>query len=198
MTERIRSSYSVAQSSSDASAMSGTTVRTAASPRSSTFFSRMAAAIFGRNSFATLSCTKRVSIALQTAGRDVFAFSAMRSAMSRSALSSTNVWQIPAPVSMTGTALSVTTRWISPAPPRGMIKSRRPVRLIITPTASRLALSMNCSAPSGTPSFSAASARIELMARFDFRASEPPRNITAFPDFRQSAAASAVTFGRAS
>ena len=105
---------------------------------------------------------------------------------------------MPAPVSITGTALSVTTRRISPAPPRGIITSRSPVRFIITPTASRLALSMNCSAPFGIPAFSAASTRTRLTARFDCSASEPPRKRTAFPDFRQRAAASAVTFGRAS
>ncbi len=43
------------------------------------------------------------SAALQTDGRDVFAFSRMDSAMSRSASASTYTWQLPTPVSITGT-----------------------------------------------------------------------------------------------
>jgi hypothetical protein len=36
------------------------------------------------------------------------------------------------------------------------------------------------------------------MARLEFALSEPPRRITALPDFKHSAPASAVTFGRLS
>ena len=79
---------------------------------------------------------KTVSIALQTAGREVLALRMIFVANSKSANSSTNTWQIPTPVSITGTELFSTTRFIKPAPPRGMITSTYLFKRIITSTAS--------------------------------------------------------------
>ena len=49
-------------------------------------------------------------MALQTDGREVFAFMQILIAMSKSASLSTNVWQTPVPVSITGTVLCSTIR----------------------------------------------------------------------------------------
>ena len=61
-------------------------------------------------------------------------------------------------------------------------------------TASRSVVSMNMIASGGTSPV--ASRRIEAIEALVANASLPPRRTTAFPDLRQSAAASAVTFGR--
>lgn len=53
-----------------------------------------------------------------------FALYIMFAAISISALSSTKTWQLPTPVSITGTFAFSTTALIRPAPPRGMSKSR--------------------------------------------------------------------------
>ena len=50
----------------------------------------------------------------------------------------------------------------------------------------------------GKPAFSIASRIISAIALFELIASLPPRRITALPAFKHSAAASEVTFGRAS
>ena len=69
-------------------------------------------------------CTRQTSAALQTEGRLVLALSMMFSAMSKSASRSMYTWQMPVPVSITGTRAFSTTARISPAPPRGMSRSR--------------------------------------------------------------------------
>ena len=56
-----------------------------------------------KNSFATPWWTKIVSIALQTEGREILALTATSTAVSKSASWSMYRWQIPAPVSITGT-----------------------------------------------------------------------------------------------
>ena len=61
------------------------------------------------NFAATRECTSNFSAALQTDGRWVLALRMMRLAISKSADSSTKMWQLPAPVSITGTnAFSIT------------------------------------------------------------------------------------------
>ena len=57
--------------------------------------------------------------------------------MSRSAAASTYTWQLPTPVSITGTVDSSTTDWIRPAPPRGISTSTRPRARISSLTVSR-------------------------------------------------------------
>jgi len=57
-------------------------------------------------------------------------------------------------------------------------------------------VSTSCTASAGAPTFSSALARTVAIAMFDSIASLPPRSTTAFPDFTQRPAASAVTFGR--
>ncbi len=63
-------------------------------------------------------------------------------------------------------------------------------------TAARSGVSTYWMASAGSPVFSTALARSWAMTVLDSSASLPPRSRTAFPDFRQSAAASAVTLGR--
>ena len=69
------------------------------------------------------------SAALQTEGRCVLALITMGSAISKSADSSTKIWQFPAPVSITGTVEFSVTKVMRPAPPRGMITSTKPAGL---------------------------------------------------------------------
>ncbi len=52
--------------------------------------------------------------------------------------------------------------------------------------------------PSGRPAATAASEAIEESTAFEWAAVEEPRKTIALPDFKHSAAASIVTFGRAS
>ena len=81
------------------------------------------------------------------------------------------------------------------SPPLGIIRSIYSSNFSISSTASLSVVGISWIAASGIPSFAPASFKILQMAIFEFIASEPPRNITAFPDFMQSPAASAVTFG---
>ena len=53
-------------------------------------------------------------------------------------------------------------------------------------------------APAGTPTDSAARAAIAVSTEFEHAALDDPRRTIALPDFKHSAAASIVTFGRAS
>ena len=53
-------------------------------------------------------------------------------------------------------------------------------------------------APSGNPAANPASTATSARTAFDAAAIDDPRSTIALPDFRQSAAASIVTFGRAS
>ena len=63
-------------------------------------------------------------------------------------------------------------------------------------TASRSVTSTNWMASGGAPVFSSALASTAAISVLDSIASLPPRSSTALPDFTQSPAASAVTFGR--
>ena len=131
--------------------------------------------------------------------RWVLALTTIASALSRSAARSTYTWQLPTPVSMTGTVDSSTTLRIRPAPPRGMSTSTMPRARI-----SSLTLSWESPGTSWTTSaveaggLAAASRSTSTIAALLERALELPRSRTALPDFRQMPAASAVTLGRAS
>ena len=122
LADIIRSLYSVPQSSSFAGTAPPSSINFL-SPLISTFFSLRAFVTMGMNLSAMASCTRRLSHALHTPGLWVFAFITIFTAISKSALSSTYVWQFPVPVSITGTVLFNTTDWISPAPPLGISTS---------------------------------------------------------------------------
>jgi hypothetical protein len=119
------------------------------------------------------------------------------SAMAGSAEASTYTWQLPSPVSMTGTRDSRTTRWISEAPPRGMTTSTRPRAFSSSPTDARSAGSSSTK-PAGRPAFSPASVSTPISAVLVTKAEAEPRSRAALPLLRQRPAASTVTFGRAS
>src|SRR5205085_10461297 len=157
-----------------------------------------AGSALARNASATDSCTSTDSAALHTDGREVFALSRIDSAMSRSAAASTYTWQLPTPVSITGTVESSTTDLISDAPPRGMSTSTLPRARISSLTESRDDASRSWTASAGSPAEETADRRIATIAALDCAADDDPRSSTALPDFRHSPAASAVTFGRAS
>ena len=160
--------------------------------------SRSAGSARPRNAPATSACTSSDSAALHTEGRDVLAFNRIDSAMSRSALASTYTWQLPTPVSITGTVDSSTTDRISDAPPRGMRTSTNPRARISSLTESRDDESSNWTASAGSPAASTASRSTATIAALDRAADEDPRSSTALPDLSASPAASAVTLGRAS
>ncbi len=81
-------------------------------------------------------------------------------------------------------------------PPRGTITSTYSVMVISRPTAARSVVSITCTASDGSPAADRPSATSAASAVLDSIASEPPRRMVALPDFRHSAAASMVTFGR--
>ena len=93
------------------------------SPRISTGCLTSLSARAGRSFSAIFLCTTRDSAALHTPILCVFAFSIMSIAMSISADSSTNMWQFPVPVSITGTVAFLTTKLISLPLPLGIIRS---------------------------------------------------------------------------
>ena len=85
-----------------------------------------------------------------------------------------------------------------PLPPRGTITSTNSGMAISSPTAARSVVSMTCTAAAGRPAASSPARTQAAIAWLQCRASLPPRRIAALPLFRHSAAASAVTLGRAS
>ena len=97
------------------------------------------------------ACTSSDSAVLQVDSRWVFEFSTTASAFSRSAASSTYTWQLPTPVSITGTVDSSTTVLISDAPPRGISTSTRPRARISSLTESRVLASSSWIEPAGRP-----------------------------------------------
>ena len=145
---------------------------------------------------AIFSWTTSDSHALHTPRRCVFALTTIRTAMSRSAVSSTKMWQFPVPVSITGTVLFCTTFAMSPAPPLGIRTSIYLFSFIIWLTTARSVFSTRRSASSGRLHFFKPSRITFVTARLEWIASEPPRRITTFPVLKQSPKASAVTFGR--
>ncbi len=194
--------YSVSQSSNDASTTVAGDPSASSSTRSSpctvTPASASAASARGRNAAAMSWCTSSVSAALQTLGRCALELTRMSTAMSRSASASTYTWQLPVPVSITGTVDSSTTVRISDAPPRGISTSTMPRARISSRTDSRLSPGTSCTASAGSPEPPTASRRTFTRAALEADAEDEPRSSTALPDLRQRAAASTVTFGRAS
>ena len=99
---------------------------------------------------------------------------------------------------MTGTLATLFSAFFSPSPPLGMIRSTSP---------SWVASSSSCSWPppesseteaAGSSAAASASAISPARKALELSALLEPRSTAALPLFRQSAAASIVTFGRAS
>ena len=97
---------------------------------------------------------------------------------------------------MVGTVAFSTTERISPLPPRGMSRSTYSFIRISSVAVSRDVSSAMASTSLSMPASASARLRTETIARFEWMASLPPRSTAALPLFTQSAAASAVTFGR--
>ena len=85
---------------------------------------------------------------------------------------------------------------IREAPPRGIRQSITPSRRMNSTAAWRRLSSTRTTTSSGSPAFRAAWRRQATMATLELTAEDEPRSMVAFPAFRQSPAASLVTFGR--
>ena len=96
---------------------------------------------------------------------------------------------------MTGIFDCSTTARMSDSPPRGMHRSMRLSSWRRCFTASRLVVLMSCMVFGSRADSLSACWMMFAMAVFECSASLPPRRMVALPAFRQSAAASAVTFG---
>ena len=99
---------------------------------------------------------------------------------------------------MTGTVATPLSAAFRPSPPRGMIRSTTPLWVASSASSSRPPPATRASAPAGSPAASAASMATAARTAFEWAAEDEPRSTMALPDFRASAAASIVTFGRAS
>ncbi len=108
------------------------------------------------------------------------------------------MWQLPTPVSMTGTVDSSTTVRISPAPPRGMMRSTMPRSRSSALTESWSTPGTRLTTSAGSPTLSAALRRTAISAVLLWYAEPLPRSSATLPLLRQSPAASTVTLGRAS
>ena len=97
-----------------------------------------------------------------------------------------------------GTRATALIAFFRPSPPRGMIRSTTPSSCASSVSSSRPPPATSASAPAGSPAPSAASRAIRASTALECAADDDPRSSTALPDFRHSAAASIVTFGRAS
>ena len=95
---------------------------------------------------------------------------------------------------MTGTVATASSAFFSPSPPRGITRSTSPFCVASSASSSRPPRK-SVTAPSGRPEASAAT---RASTSFECAAEDDPRSTIAFPDFRHSAVASIVTFGRAS
>ena len=134
---------------------------------------------------------------MHTLGRCVFELSRISSARSRSASASTYTWQLPTPVSITGTVDSRHHGLDQPgATPRNQYVDQ-PARLHEFLHRGPIP-GTPWTTSAGNPADSAASRSTAMIASLDAAAEDEPRSRTALPDFRQIPAASAVTFGRAS
>ena len=87
------------------------------------------------------------------------ALSTIARAMSRSASRSTYTWQLPTPVSITGTVDSSTTERIRPAPPRGISTSTSPRARISSLADSWPSPGTSCTTSAGRPAPAAAVAQ---------------------------------------
>src|SRR3954453_8433232 len=101
--------YSVPQSVEVAATTSSLYARTLGSPCTVTPARASSSSTSGRNESAMSACTSSDSAVLQVDRRWVLEFSTTASAFSRSAAASTYTWQLPTPVSITGTVDSSTT-----------------------------------------------------------------------------------------
>ena len=135
---------------------------------------------------------------MQTEGRWTFALTAIATASSMSAEASTSTWHTPADAYITGTVACSLRAFFSPSPPRGMIRSTTPSCVASWRSSSRSPPLTIEIAPSGSPAHWTALAATCASTAFECAAVEDPRSTIAFPDFRQSAEQSTVTFGRAS
>ena len=108
------------------------------------------------------------------------------------------MWQMPVPVSMTGTVALSTQARISPAPPRGISRSTSPEAVISSRADCREISSTRPRAFWGSPAAASPCRRALTMAAAERWASLPHRRTQAEPAFSASAAASDVTLGRLS
>ena len=99
---------------------------------------------------------------------------------------------------MTGTVATACSASFRPSPPRGMIRSTLSRWVASSASSSRPPPATRLTQPSGSPAATAASEAICASAALECAAEEEPRSTIALPDFRHRAAASIVTFGRAS
>ena len=83
-------------------------------------------------------------------------------------------------------------------PPRGTITSMNCVIASISLTAARSRVGTSWIASAGRPRATSPSTMQRCSAAEEWKLSDPPRRITAFPAFTQSAPASTVTLGRLS
>ena len=163
-----------------------------------TFFSFNTSASFGKNASAILRCTKRVSNVLHVLGRWVLAFKITGRAFSKSALSSTNMWQTPIPPTITGIVECSLANWCNAAPPRGIIMSTYWSNFNNSITNARSGSVIACTAVFGKPAWDKAFCTTSTNTWLECCVSFPPRKITALPVFKHRLATSIVTFGRAS
>ncbi|CAB4751627.1 unannotated protein [freshwater metagenome] len=119
-------------------------------------------------------------------------------ALSISASLSTYTWQLPTPVSITGTVELSTTLLMSDSPPRGMRTSTRPRAVMRYFTDSWVSPGTIWMASAGSPDATRESRMMPVRASLLDAAEEDPRRSAALPLFRHRPAASTVTFGRAS
>ena len=98
---------------------------------------------------------------------------------------------------MTGTVATAFSAAFRPSPPRGMMRSTTPSCVARCSRSSRPPAT-SAIAPSGIPADRPASIATAAKIAFECEAMDEPRNTIALPDLRHSAAASIVTFGRAS
>ena len=103
------------------------------------------------------------------------------------------MWQLPDAAKIIGTVATSVSAFFSPSPPRGMIRSTSSSWVASSASSSRPPPATRPIAPSG-----ACSAAIAARIALECAALDEPRSTIALPDFKQSAAASIVTFGRAS
>ena len=106
------------------------------------------------------------------------------------------MWQIPVPVSNTGTAALSTQARMSPAPPRGISRSTSPRAAISSLAEAREVSSTSWRASWGRPAADKPSFSAAVMAAAERWASLPQRRTQADPAFNARAAASLVTLGR--
>ena len=99
---------------------------------------------------------------------------------------------------MTGTVATPFSAAFSPSPPRGMMRSTTPSWVASSASSSRPPPATRTIAPAGTPAPTAACAATAASTALECAADDEPRSTMALPDFRHRAAASMVTFGRAS